>query len=197
MADAAAVGVREPAAIEVLRGEARRVEAAQRHLRVRRVAEAHRRDSAVAPGLTDEPGAGVEAVRRLAQILGETALRAITPAAILVGDGIARLDEIARHRLARARRWIVGGDLRAARRRFIVGSALENHRKAPVAVRPVDIGRQPRPVARGDHDVAPNNHVEIVIMAGFRRSSGALPCPSWAFRLILALVSPSAVATGA
>ncbi len=64
--DAAAIGVREAAAIEELRGEAGRVEAAERHLGVRRIGEAHRRHPAVAPRLADQPGERVRAVLGLA-----------------------------------------------------------------------------------------------------------------------------------
>ena len=95
VADAAAIGVGEAAAIEVLRGKTRRVEAAQRHLRMRRIGKTHRRDPAVAPGLRHQPIAGVVAVRRLAQILGEAALGTVAPAAILIDDGVAGTDEIA------------------------------------------------------------------------------------------------------
>jgi hypothetical protein len=77
-----------------LGGEPGRVEAAERHLGVRRIREAHRRDAAVAPGLLDQPGEGIEAVLGLAQILREPALGAVAAPAILIGDGIAVRHEI-------------------------------------------------------------------------------------------------------
>jgi hypothetical protein len=51
MADTAAVRVRKPAAVEQLRGETRRVEAAERCLAMPGVREAERANPAVAPGL--------------------------------------------------------------------------------------------------------------------------------------------------
>ena len=47
----------------------------------------------------------------------------------------------------------IGGALGAARHGFVVGSALEQHRKRPAAGRTIDIGRQPDPVACPDDEI--------------------------------------------
>src|SRR5271166_1857488 len=75
MADAAAISVRKPAAVEKLRGETGRIEAAERCLRMRRIREAERTNPAVAPGLPHQPAEGVVSVLGLAQIFCEAALR--------------------------------------------------------------------------------------------------------------------------
>jgi len=71
VADAAAIGVREPAAIEKLRRQPRRVEAAERRLGVRGIRKAKGPDPAVPPVLPDQPGESVVSVLGLAQIFRE------------------------------------------------------------------------------------------------------------------------------
>src|SRR5215469_669850 len=93
MADATAIGVGEAAAIEELCGQPRRVEAAERRLRVGSIGQPEGADTAVAPSLALEPDERVEAVLGLAQIFRETAARTIAAAAILVGDGITVADK--------------------------------------------------------------------------------------------------------
>ena len=183
--DAAAIRVREAAAIEELRGEAGRVEAAERHLGVRRVGQAEGRDAAVAPGLPHQPSQRVIPILGLAQVFRERALGAIAAAAILVGDSVAVPNEIRRHPLARARLRIGGGDLGAARRRFVVGGALDNHRKPAGAVRAVDVGREQHPIARRDHQIALNHH---------RSGTGHFCCPPLAPVLPLRGVSATSCA---
>src|SRR5262245_43725803 len=94
MADAAAIGVGKAAAIEKLRRQPRRVEAAERRLRMGGVGQPEGADAAVAPRLSLEPDEGVETVLRLAQIFRETAARMIAATAILIGNGIAVPNEI-------------------------------------------------------------------------------------------------------
>ena len=74
LADAVLVGVGEAAAVEKHRGDAGRIGAGERALRMRRVGKAHGADLAVAPGLADDPGAGVVAVVAVAQIFDELRL---------------------------------------------------------------------------------------------------------------------------
>ena len=73
--DAGAIGAGEASGIDHHAGEARRIETGQRRLRMRRIGKAHGADLPVAPGLLDDPGAGVETVRPLGQILGEYRLQ--------------------------------------------------------------------------------------------------------------------------
>jgi hypothetical protein len=94
MADTAAVGVGEAAAIEELCGQSRRVEAAECRLRVGRIGEPKGAEAAVAPWLVLQPSERVAAVLGLAQIFCELAARTIAAAAVLIDDGIAVLDEI-------------------------------------------------------------------------------------------------------
>src|SRR5947209_8854295 len=68
MADAAAVGVGEAAAIEELSGQSRRVEAAERGLRVGGIGQPEGADAAVAPRLALEPSERVATVLGLAQV---------------------------------------------------------------------------------------------------------------------------------
>ena len=114
MADAAAIGVREAAAIEELRLQPRRVETGERRLGVRGIGQPERADTAVAPGLTHEPGERVGAVLGLAEVFREIAARAIAAAAVLIGDRIAVRDEI-------------GGDL-GSRERGIGSAAVRSDR---------------------------------------------------------------------
>ncbi len=152
--DAAAIGVREAAAIEELRREAGRVKAPERGLGMRGVGQPERADMAVAPGLTHQPGERIGAVLGLAEIFREFSAGAIAAAAVLIGDCVAVRDEIGGDLFARARRRVGGGALRPARGRFVVGGALEQHRKRPGPFRPVDVGRQHDLVARRRHQVA-------------------------------------------
>src|SRR6266446_7827356 len=84
--------------------------------------------------------------------------RTIAGAAVLIGDGIAVLDEISGDLRPRPRPRNRSGTLGSTRRRFVVGRAFEEHRKRPRPVRPVDIGRQHHPVARWHHPIALDNH---------------------------------------
>jgi hypothetical protein len=99
-------------------------------------------------GLALEPTECVATVLGLAQIFREMGARTIAAAAILIGDGIAALDEISSDLGPRPWR-DRSGALGSARRRFVVERAFEEHRKRPRPGRPVDIGRQHHPVARG------------------------------------------------
>ena len=94
MTDAAAIGVGEAAAIEELCGQFRRVEAAERRLRVGRIGQPKGANASIAPRLAPDPGERVATVLGLAQIFRETAARMITAATVLIGDGIAVPDEI-------------------------------------------------------------------------------------------------------
>src|SRR5207302_1939603 len=58
VANAAAIGVREAAAVEKLCGKARRVETAERGLGMRRIGKAEGTDPAIAPGLPNQPDEG-------------------------------------------------------------------------------------------------------------------------------------------
>ena len=84
MPDAAAIGVRKPAAIEKLRGQARRIETAEGSLGMGGVGEAEGADAAVAPGLEQEPRQRVSAVGGLAQVFCKAAFRSVATAAILI-----------------------------------------------------------------------------------------------------------------
>src|SRR5262249_37909897 len=88
MADAAAIGVREPTPIEKLRCQTRGVEAAERRLGMCGVREAKGPDPAVAPILPHQPGESVVSVLGLAQIFRETTRRLVTAAAILITNTI-------------------------------------------------------------------------------------------------------------
>ena len=125
MANATAIGVGEAAAIEELCRQPRRVEAAERRLRVGSIGQPEGADTAVAPRLALEPSERVETVLGLAQIFRETAAGMIAAAAILIGDGIAVPDEIGGDLGSRPRLRDCGGALRPARRRFVVGRAFQ------------------------------------------------------------------------
>src|SRR6516162_5256545 len=84
MPDAAAIGAGEAAAIEELRRQSRRVEAAERRLGMGGIGQAEGADTAVGPRLAPQPNQRVKTVLGLA-------------AAILVGDRIAVFDEISRN----------------------------------------------------------------------------------------------------
>ena len=158
VADAAAIGVGEAAAIEELRRQTRRVEAAERRLRVRGIGQAERPDAAVAPGLAHQPGERVVAVLGLAEIFREAA----RPSDSGRGNPDRRRHSRARRNRRRPRRASAasgrGGALGSARRRFVVGRAFEQDRERPGAIRAVDVGRQHDAVARRHHQVALYDH---------------------------------------
>src|SRR3984893_10192558 len=93
MAYSAAVGVGEAAAIEKLCGQSRRVEAAECRLRVGRIGEPEGADRAIAPWLEPEPSEWIATVRVLAQVFCVMAAGVIPPAASVIGDCRAVLDE--------------------------------------------------------------------------------------------------------
>jgi len=177
MADAAAVCVGEAAAIEELGRQPRRIEAAERRLRVGGVGQSEGADAAVAPGLALEPNERVETVLGLAQIFYKTAARTVAAAAILIGDGVAVPGEISGELGPGPRPCVRGAALGSARCRFIVGRAFQQHRKRPRPVRPVHIGRQQHSVARRHHQIALDDD-----LARFRHQpslrAAVLPCRS-------------------
>ena len=101
LADAGLPRIGEAAAVQHLRDQPGRIEAAQRGLRVGGVGQAHGADAPVAPGLVAQPGAGIEPVLAVGQVFDEAALRAVPAAGVLVDDGIAMRGEIARRVRAR------------------------------------------------------------------------------------------------
>ena len=161
--DAAPVGVGEPAAIDDHGGEARRVQAGQRPLGVRRIGQPHGADASIAPRLLREPDDRVVAVDRLARILRESAFRSIASARVLEDHRVAVIHEVGRDLAAAARRRVTRGALGAAGGGLVVRSALEDGGRGR-AGRPVgssgqvDVRGQPRPVAHRYHDVAQDEH---------------------------------------
>ena len=123
MPDAAAIGAGEAAAIEELRHQPGRVEAAERRLRMGGIGQTEGADVPVAPRLALEPGERVEAVLGLAQIFCKTAARMIAATAILVDEGVAVSDKISGGVSPRPRPCVSGGALGSARRRFVVRRA--------------------------------------------------------------------------
>src|SRR6266571_3909842 len=91
------------------------------------IGQAHGPDAAIAPGLLHEPGAGIVAVRRLAEVFLKDAFRAIAATTILIDHDIAMADKEGRDFLARlgALR-VVASDFRATRLSFPVRRAFEN-----------------------------------------------------------------------
>ncbi len=151
LADAAGPGIAEPAAVQHLRHQARRVQAPQRRLGVGGVAEPHGADAPVAPGLPQQPGAGVEAVLGIGQIFDETPLGPVAAAAILehhsqaAGSGIGgprRTPDRAGRRL---------GQFAAARLCPAIRGAFQHHRERARAAGKVDVGGKAYAVADGDH----------------------------------------------
>ncbi len=155
--DAAAVGIREAAAIEKLRRQPRRVETAERRLGVRGIGQAEGADAPVAPALPHQPGERVAAVLGLAQVFREAASRFVAPTAILVDDRIAVLDEVAGHLGAGTGPRGRCRPLGAARRRFVVWGALQQYRERAAARRAIDIRRQPGAVPRCDDQIPLDN----------------------------------------
>ena len=149
--DAAAPGIGETARIDELCLEPRRIEAAERGLRMGPIGQAHGGDAPIAPGLPQQPGATVETVGALAQIFGEALRGAVASAAILIGDPIALLREIGGEPGARGGLGRSGRHLAAARNVAPVGRALEDDGEGPCALRQMDIGCEPRAVAHLDH----------------------------------------------
>ena len=158
VADPAAIGVGEPAAIEKLRCQSRWVETAERGLGVGRVGEAEGAHPAVAPALPHQPGEGVEAILGLAQILRKAAPRFVPSPTILIDDGVAVAHEIGRNLGERA--GLRGGSraLRAARRGFVVRRPLQQHRKRAASRRAVHIRRQADAVSCHDHEIPIDDH---------------------------------------
>ena len=183
MADAAAISVRKPAAVEKLRGETGWVEAAERCLGVRRVRETECADPTVAPGLLHQPAEGVVPVLGLAPVFYETARRPVPAAAILIDDGIAMLCKVNSDLGARARHRHSGGALRAARRRFVIWGALEQDRKRAAAGRPIDVHRPPDAVPRDHPEVVLDQDLQVIgrihpsdllVLAGFSRKNSCI-----------------------
>ena len=143
--DAAAPGIGETARIDELCLEPRRIEAAERGLRMGPIGQAHGGDAPIAPGLPQQPGATVETVGALAQIFGEAPLGAVASAAILIGDPIALLREIGGEPGARGGLGRSGRHLAAARNVAPVGRALEDDGEGPCALRQMDIGASRAP----------------------------------------------------
>ena len=182
--DALAIGVGEAAGIDHHRGEARRGEAGERHLRMRGVGQAHRADAAVAPRLIDDPGAGVVAVLAFGQVFRERALRAVAAAAILEHDDVAGAHEGQgelgpRHGLGVARL-----DLRARAFPLAVGRALQDDRQRPIvddAARggAIDVGGEADAVAHARPSCrdAPRHRRRTPARPGERRSASAASPP--------------------
>ena len=133
-------------------------------MRMCRIGEAHGADLAVAPGLFDDPRAGVETVRAFGKVLGEFPLRSVAAAAILVDHHIAGADEMrgglaSRHRLGHA-----GLDFGARPFAFPVRRPFHDDRKRrldelTIDDRSIDIGRKANPVAHAHHHIAMDRDV--------------------------------------
>ena len=136
------------------------MQAGHRQLRVGRVGQAHAADPAVAPGLLDDPGQGVETVLTLGRVFGERAFGGVAPTAVLEDRDKALLGKPCGH--------LCTGDVlavelffRARGLAFVVGRAFDHHRKRPFAARwQVDIGGQVDAVTHRDHLVRQNLHAD-------------------------------------
>ena len=166
LADAGAIGAGEAAGIEHHAGEPGRIEAGERRLRMRRIGQAHGADLAVAPGLLDDPGAGVVAVRPLGEVLRELALRAVAAAAILVDHDVAGAHEMRPRPRPRVIGWLMPGSISERERsRLAVGRPLQDapaaasRQRPPADGRPVDVGRELNAVAHPHHHVAMHDDV--------------------------------------
>ena len=168
LADAAAPGIAEPARIEHLRDEARRIEAAERGLGVRGVGEAHRADAPVAPILPHDPGAGVEPVLAVRQIFDEAPLGAVPAARVLEHHGVAVPGEVAGEVIARDRVRIGRGELAPAQLGAAVRRALENDGEGADAVREMHIRGKPDAIAHRRHLRA---RIAYLVHAGTSASS--------------------------
>ena len=131
LADSTGPAIAEAAAIHDLTDKAGRVQATQRSLGVRRVAEPHRADAPVTPGLGDQPGAGIEPILAVGQVFDEPALRPVAATAILVNGRIAAVGQPLRHHPARQRGRVGGAQLAAAGFIPAIGRPLHHHRKRP------------------------------------------------------------------
>ena len=169
LADTAREGVREAAGIEDHAGETGGGQRGQRRLGMGGIGQAHRADPAIAPGLPDDPGAGIVAVLGIGDVFDEFAFRAIATAAILIDHRVAGVDEMrgdvgASHRLGFA-----AANLGARALRLAIGRALHHDRertgkRLPILRRQIDIRGQPNAVAHRHHDVLQRDDV----MAAFR-----------------------------
>jgi hypothetical protein len=164
LADAAGEGVGKAAGIDDHTGKARRVEAGQRDLHMRVIAEAHGADAAVAPALRVDPGHRVIAVFGLVHVFGEAAFRAVAPPAILPDHDIAFGHQPQGKILAAHRAGVRHRKLGARGSVLVIGGAFKHHGKRrfgklPALHRPVDVGGKPGAVAHRHHDVAVHGHI--------------------------------------
>ena len=157
LADARSPGIVEPAAIQHLRHQPRRIEAAQRRLGMCRIGQPHGRDPPVAPGLRAQPGAGVDPVLPVRQVFHESAFGPVAAARVLIDHRIARGDERRGQRGAGGGGAVGRRDLAPAGQMPPVGRALQHHRQRPGAGRAVDVGGEAHAVAHR-HQRSPRRH---------------------------------------
>ena len=165
MADAALPGIAEAAAIEHLREQARRIEAAERRLGVGGVGEAQGADPPIAPGLLAQPGAGVDAVMPVREVFDEHALGSVAAAAILVDDGVAAREEGGGELGAGGGDRVGGGEFAAAGLGAAIGRAFEDDGEGTGALRQVHLGREAEAVPHRDH----LGHIGAPVSAGAPR----------------------------
>ena len=164
LTDAAREGVGEAAGIENHAGKAGRRQRSQSRLGMGGIGQAHRADPAVAPGLADDPGAGIIAVFGIGNVFDELALRAVAAAAILIDHGIAGPDEMRRDIGAGHRLDLVATDLGTRALGLAIGRALHHDRerprkRLPILRRQVDIGGEPDAVPHRHHDILQRDDV--------------------------------------